>query len=93
MTESSIKFWDKVEKCKHKNFSSDYSEDVYCGTPWCDGVESHCLDCGVFITECDCHCEDGMSGWSIRRRMNFHRKLLRKNWLRVKARRSKNDRK
>ncbi len=45
------KFWDKVEACKHKNLSPDYCEHIPCDTPYCGGMETHCLDCGVFITD------------------------------------------
>jgi hypothetical protein len=57
------KFWDKVEKCKHENISPDYCEPTSCWTPYCSGLESHCLDCGVFITKCGCGFNNGMSGW------------------------------
>jgi len=62
-----IKFWDKVDKCKHKNMSPDYYEGVYCDTPYCGGWEEHCLDCGVYITRCGCMSNSGMSGWPYRR--------------------------
>ena len=47
-----ITFWDKVEKCEHKNLSPGYCEYVRCSTPYCRGDEFHCLDCGAYITEC-----------------------------------------
>jgi hypothetical protein len=61
------KFWEKVEKCDHKNLSPDYCETLYCSTPYCNSYETHCLDCGVFITQCGCGCENGMSGWPDKR--------------------------
>ena len=68
------KFWDKVEKCDHKNLEPNYYKNVPCGTPYCYGRETHCLDCGVYITECGCGFNNGMSGWPDRR----HRRLWRK---------------
>jgi len=61
------KFWKKVEKCEHKNLSPNYCEPLYCATPYCEGYETHCLDCGVFITHCGCGYENGMSGWPDKR--------------------------
>lgn len=61
------KFWNKVGRCKHKNLSPDYCGNVYCTTPYCNGNETHCLDCGVFISECGCGCNNGLSGWSYKR--------------------------
>ena len=60
-------FWDKVMKCKHENLSSNYCEPIYCGTPYCEGSEVHCLDCGVYICECGCGVNSGMSGWPMKR--------------------------
>jgi len=61
------KFWDKVIKCKHKNLNPNYYETIYCPTPYCSGHESHCDDCGVYISKCGCGFNNGMSGWSERR--------------------------
>lgn len=62
------KFWDKAEKCKHENISDSYCQNSSCMTPYCGGAyEWHCLDCGVYFSECDCHSSDGVSGWSSRR--------------------------
>lgn len=61
------KFWNKVQKCDHKNLNPDYYEPVYCQTPYCEGYEEHCLDCGVFITKCQCGYCNGYSGWSEKR--------------------------
>ena len=58
--------WDKVLTCPHKN-TTDYYEDVFCGTPYCSGYEYHCKDCGAFITECSCKTMSGVSGWSSKR--------------------------
>lgn len=66
-------FWDRVEKCKHEDLSPDYSEFVACPTPYCSGSETHCLDCGVYISDCGCHSSSGLSGWS-QKRWKTHRK-------------------
>lgn len=60
-------FWDKVEKCKHERLSPNYCPNVHCSTEYCSGHEVHCLDCGVYISECGCGCECGMSGWPKKR--------------------------
>lgn len=71
-------FWDKVHKCSHKNLSPDYLGHAYCSTPYCGGgmYETHCLDCGVFISKCDCGVNNGMSGWSNR---TWYSKMKRKD--------------
>jgi hypothetical protein len=56
------KFWDKVAKCEHKNHTA-YHKSTNCSTPYSSGTEIHCRDCGVYISECECGCCDGMSGW------------------------------
>jgi len=61
------KFWDKVLKCKHENLDPNYYEYIGCPTPYCSGSEVHCLDCGVFISECGCGYNNGMSGWPHKR--------------------------
>ena len=63
-------FWDKVMKCKHENLSPDYCEYIPCGTPYCSGCEEHCLDCGVYISNCGCGSNYGMSGWPEKRWKN-----------------------
>jgi hypothetical protein len=68
------KFWDKVYQCKHKNLYPDYYENVYCGTPYCSGNESHCKDCGVYIAECGCGSSGGLSGWSYERVRRWQKK-------------------
>lgn len=55
-------FWDKAEKCKHKNVYPDYAVTC-CETLFCGGAEYHCKDCGVYFTTCRCGCNVGMSGW------------------------------
>ena len=62
-----MKFWDKVEKCNHKNISPNYCVAIYCATPSCRGFEGHCLDCGVYISSCRCGSNNGFSGWSDKR--------------------------
>lgn len=59
-------FWYKVKHCKHEHIS-DYFETVPCWTPYCEGSEFHCLDCGVYIRECGCGSENGLSGWPAKR--------------------------
>jgi len=62
-----LSFWDKVEKCKHNNISGDYFVSIPCPTPYCYGHEVHCLDCGVYLTECKCGFLSGSSGWPYAR--------------------------
>ena len=69
-----MSFWEKVKECKHENLSLNYYEFIYCETPHCKGSESHCLDCGVYISECGCGCNNGMSGWSQKRRSRLCQK-------------------
>ena len=69
-----MKFWDKVIKCKHKNLSPNYCVPIYCTTPYCDGDEWHCLNCGVYISECRCLSNSGMSGWSYKRWRSYQKK-------------------
>ncbi len=61
------KFWKKVVGCKHENLTN-YFVSFGCPTPYCDGYELHCKDCGVYISKCKCHYNNGMSGWSNARR-------------------------
>ena len=61
------KFWEKVHSCKHEHLDTNYHRYIPCGTPYCGGSESHCLDCGVYITECYCGFNNGMSGWPLSR--------------------------
>jgi hypothetical protein len=63
------KFWEKVEKCKHENLYENYYVNIYCSTPYCDGEEVHCKDCGAYISTCGCGCNDGISGWPWKRIM------------------------
>lgn len=59
-------FWEKVIKCEHKNLSPNYCERVPCCSDYCSSDETHCLDCGVYITECICGAH-GLSGWPNKR--------------------------
>jgi len=61
-----MKFWDRVEKCKHETLT-DYLEIFRCGTPYCSAHEVHCADCGVYIESCQCTPDPGYSGWSRKR--------------------------
>ena len=60
-------FRDKVQKCKHERLSPDYLDDIACSTPYCRGYETHCLDCGAYITKCECGYLNGISGWPEKR--------------------------
>jgi hypothetical protein len=65
------KFWKKVYKCKHEHLSPNYCEFINCSTPYCSGCETHCLDCGVYISKCSCGYNNGMSGWPQKRWRNI----------------------
>ena len=70
-----MEFWNRVSKCEHTNTSPNYLTVFRCDTPYCEVEESHCLDCGVFISKCGCGFSNGMSGWPERRnRNNQHKK-------------------
>lgn len=76
-----MSFWGKVLKCEHKNFYPNYYESWSCagaGHVGCSASEIHCLDCGVYISSCYCHTEDGMSGWSHNRWITYYKK---KGWI------------
>lgn len=66
-------FWKKVHKCKHEP-TSNYLKYIYCDTPYCSCHEWHCRKCGVYISECGCGCNNGMSGWSEKRWKNYNKK-------------------
>ena len=70
-------FWDKVNKCKHKNLYDNYLKMISCSSPYCYGHEVHCKDCNVYISTCGCGSENGMSGWSKQRWRNHERKKSR----------------
>ena len=72
----SERFWKKVEKCNHENLSPNYYETFSCWTPYCNGIETYCLDCGVYIRKCGCGAENGMSGWPNKRHLKLERKKL-----------------
>ena len=59
-------FWDRVKACEHTNLT-DYSYYIACSTPYCSGNKYHCQDCGVYLSECDCMTNNGMSGWPWKR--------------------------
>ena len=73
------RFWDKVMACEHKRLSPDYLVPIPCGTPYCDGYESHCLDCGAYISECGCGANNGISGWPHKRHYAESRKQQRRH--------------
>ena len=62
---------DRANKCEHKNLYPNYCVDIPCSTPYCRGYEVHCMDCGAYISKCLCHSNDGISGWSFNRNMNW----------------------
>jgi len=72
-------FWDKVERCEHKNLNPNYLEGGTCWTPYCGWWEEHCLDCGVYITKCGCGFCNGMSGWPEQRWRSLRRKKYGNN--------------
>jgi len=72
------KFWEKVIECKHDNMSPDYNPFVECTTEYCSGSEEHCLDCGIYISTCQCMSSEGMSGWSDKRWQSHWRKKEQK---------------
>ena len=72
-------FWDKVAGCSHKRISPNYLECWPCDTPYCECVESHCLDCGVYIIECGCLYSSGKSGWPEKRNRVVRRKRYRQS--------------
>ncbi|MCK9371422.1 hypothetical protein M0R04_16020 [Candidatus Dojkabacteria bacterium] len=65
-------FWVKVEQCNHENLSPFYLSGGRCDTPYCTVYEYHCLDCGVYISECGCGTNCGLDGWSWHRRQNWN---------------------
>lgn len=69
-------FWERVKKCKHNNISPNYLEDAGCcmSDMGSHSAEYHCLDCGVYISECGCGCSTGLSGWPKKRWDNLVRR-------------------
>lgn len=61
----------------HKNLYPNYIEIWHCETPYCQVTEYHCKDCGMFIMECGCGYNNGISGWSEKRWRKYN-KLNRK---------------
>lgn len=73
------KFWKRAMKCDHENLSPEYEGGGPCNTPYCSGdAEEHCLDCGVYISKCDCGWCNGMSGWPSQRWRTHYRDKERK---------------
>jgi hypothetical protein len=57
--------WNEVMACKHEQVTEHSASG---GCQVCDGWDEwHCRDCGAFVKECDCGCNNGLSGWSSRR--------------------------
>jgi hypothetical protein len=69
-------FYTKVDNCEHE-FSKNYSIFIHCSTPYCVGYEYHCIKCGVYISECSCGVNNGMSGWSDKRWKQFNQKKIK----------------
>ena len=70
-----MKFWEKAQSCKHENFYPDYHVSFSCGgTPYCSGYEIHCKDCGIYISQCGCGWNNGLSGWSYKRHRHWEKK-------------------
>ena len=75
-----MKFWDRVEACKHENLT-DYCDSRGCGTPYCDSsTVVHCRDCGVYIEDCRCGTNNGMSGWPAARWSRIQRQEDMRRW-------------
>lgn len=74
---TTTKFWNKVSQCKHKE-TDNYLVSVYCDTPYCHGHEYHCKLCGVYVSECGCGSNSGLSGWSHKRWINHEKRIRRK---------------
>jgi len=69
-----VKFWDKVQQCKHETLGTNTYIGT-CSTPYCGSIhEDHCLDCGVFISQCACGSNNRMGGWSTKREQIMCRK-------------------
>lgn len=70
-------FWNKVDNCRHENLSPNYYATWACEFEdigvICGG-ETHCLDCGVFLSSCPCGIEAGMSGWPQARWAHLRRR-------------------
>lgn len=65
--------WKRAAKCNHENRTEHY-RNGRCGTDYCDGwTETHCRDCGIFITACPCGSNNSFDGWSWKQR-RAHRK-------------------
>ncbi len=60
--------------CQHKNLYPDYLVSFGCATPYCNGSEVHCRDCGAYISSCGCGSQNGIDGWSWKRRRRFQEK-------------------
>ena len=58
-------FWETVGECNHEY--SEYFKFVSCDTPYCGGQEERCNKCHVYMSDCGCHYNAGMSGWSSKR--------------------------
>lgn len=60
-------FWRRAHRCKHVNAKDTRGTRVYesCMTPLCGVVITEwCPRCHVYLSSCDCHSSNGMSGWS-----------------------------
>lgn len=74
-------FWDRVEKCGHKNLTDYNYFEGSCMTPYCGGINQvHCADCGVYISDCACLSNSGYDGWPEIRRRNWRKKQKLNNY-------------
>lgn len=73
--------------CSHERLSNNYYESFSCETPFCEGSEIRCLQCGVYITTCGCGYNNGISGWPRKRWNKF---IMNKRRLRDLASRHPN---
>jgi len=71
------KFWDKVYSCDHSILYENYLVSYSCSTPYCMSHEFHCKKCGVYVIECSCNYNNGLSGWSKKRNDRFYLKKLK----------------
>ena len=78
---SKSSFRQKSSLCKHEHISTTYFRTGECATSGCYWTEVKCLDCGAYITKCDCGFYNSVDGWSCKRRNYLPRKLqTQKKW-------------
>jgi hypothetical protein len=57
--------------CPHTQLSETYFKSFNCETPYCEGQEVRCKQCGIFITTCGCGYNNSASGWPRKRWNDF----------------------